>query len=81
MNRISQQKVMSLVLDHILTLSSVARSTREMDLRIKIKIISGYITMIEKMISSMDEGDAMAYDFLIRKLMMDPFKQHFVGMY
>ncbi len=70
---------MTAVLDHIQTLPSVARSTRESDLRTKIKLISGYISVIDEMKSSMNEGDKSTYDYLIRKLMMDPYRQSFVG--
>lgn len=80
---VHQRRIISLVLEHIQSLPSVARSRRESELRLKMKLISGFVTMICKTKSSSsspsNEDQIMNNDYLIMKLMTDPCKQCFVG--
>ncbi len=72
--------MMSCVLEIIQGLPSIARSRRESDLKMKMKLISGYISVICRMIPSKQGGGKNTHhDFLCRKIMNNPYKQCLAG--
>jgi hypothetical protein len=76
---IDQHTIISRVLEIIQSLPSIARSTRESDLRMNMKLISGYITVICRMKISTKRGGKVSHDYLLRKMMKNPYKQCLVG--
>lgn len=75
---VNQHMMMTRVSDIILSLPNIARSRRESDLKMKMKLISGYISIICRVRPSQKGG--ASHDYLIRKMMKNPHKQCFVGM-
>ena len=71
--------MVSYVLEIIQGLPSIARSRRESDLKMKMKLISGYITVICRMIPLKKDSGKTTHDFLLRKIMNNPYKRCLAG--